>query len=131
MNITSSRRIVVIASVLLLCAGPAVAVDSPKTDASPADSIPEDARAAISAVTRLWLDVAPGDKGDIGEERDMTKPSEGKPSGKGVIRLGNVSKPMITVFRGGNVKDNSAAVIVCPGGGYNILAYDLEGTEVC
>ena len=27
-------------------------------------------------------------------------------------------------------KDTGAAVVICPGGGYNILAYDLEGTEV-
>ena len=75
--------------------------------------------------------VSPGDKGDIGEERNMTKPAENKPSGQGVIRLGNVSKPMITVFRPAADKANGAAVVVCPGGGYNILAYDLEGTEVC
>src|SRR5262249_47278477 len=28
-------------------------------------------------------------------------------------------------------KDTGACVIVCPGGGYQILAWDLEGTEVC
>jgi acetyl esterase/lipase len=72
----------------------------------------------------LWPDTAPGEKGDIGEEKD-TSP------GSGIIRLGNVSKPSITLFRPAADKDTGAAVIVCPGGGYNILAYDLEGTEVC
>ena len=28
-------------------------------------------------------------------------------------------------------KNTGAAVIVFPGGGYNVLAIDLEGTEVC
>jgi acetyl esterase/lipase len=72
----------------------------------------------------LWPDIAPGEKGDIGEEKD-TSP------GSGIIRLGNVSKPAITIFRPAADKDTGAAVIVCPGGGYSILAYDLEGSEVC
>ena len=47
-----------------------------------------------------------------------------------VKRLANVSKPTLTVFQPAEGKRNGAAVIVCPGGGYNILAWDLEGTEV-
>jgi len=43
--------------------------------------------------------------------------------------LSNVSVPTLTVFPA--EKPNGAAVIVCPGGGYNILAYSHEGTEVC
>jgi len=78
----------------------------------------------------LWPGAAPGEQGDIGQERDMTTPKDGKPAGKAVIRLGNVSKPSITVFRPQG-RNTGAAVVVCPGGGYNILAWDLEGTEVC
>src|SRR6266545_2515330 len=42
----------------------------------------------------------------------------------------NVSRPTMTVYspRGRNT---GAAVVVFPGGGYNILAVDLEGTEAC
>ncbi|HZN35546.1 MAG TPA: alpha/beta hydrolase, partial [Pirellulaceae bacterium] len=47
-----------------------------------------------------------------------------------VKRLANVSKPTLTIFQPPQEKRNGAAVIVCPGGGYNILAWDLEGTEV-
>lgn len=43
--------------------------------------------------------------------------------------LSNVSSPTLTVYPAAN--PNGAAVIVCPGGGYNILAYSHEGTEVC
>ena len=82
-------------------------------------------------VVNLWPDVAPGEKGDIGEEKDMTKPTDGKPGGKSIIRLGNVSKPTITIFAPPADKANGTAVVVCPGGGYSILAWDLEGTEVC
>jgi acetyl esterase/lipase len=79
----------------------------------------------------LWPNGAPGDKGDIGAERDMTGPNDGLVAGKPVIRLGNVSAPTLTLYRPAQEKDTGAAVVVCPGGGYNILAMDLEGTEVC
>jgi acetyl esterase/lipase len=79
----------------------------------------------------LWPNGAPGEKGDIGQERDMTKPSDGFTGGKTVVRIGNVSVPTITVFAPAQDKDTGAAVVVCPGGGYRILAMDLEGTEVC
>ncbi len=79
----------------------------------------------------LWPDKAPGETNMIGEEKDMTKPGEGLVAGQRVIRLGNVSKPTITLYRAPKEKDTGAAVVVFPGGGYNILAWDLEGTEVC
>ncbi|MSU20391.1 MAG: alpha/beta hydrolase [Pedosphaera sp.] len=82
-------------------------------------------------VVELWPKDVPGEKGDIGEERDMTKPTDGQVGGKSVIRLGSVTKPTITIYRPPAGKETGAAVIVCPGGAYNILALDLEGTEVC
>ena len=76
----------------------------------------------------LWPGVAPGEKGDIGEE----KQTPGKyPRGRDLIMVTNVTKPTITVFRPAADKNTGAAVIVCPGGGYGVLAYDFEGTEVC
>jgi acetyl esterase/lipase len=79
----------------------------------------------------LWPGIAPGEKGDIGEEHDTTKPDPKVPKEKYIIRLGNVSKPTLTVFRPPADKETGTAVVVCPGGGYSILAYDLEGTEIC
>jgi len=79
----------------------------------------------------LWPAEAPGEKGDIGEEKDVSKPKDNLIVGKPVIRLGNVSKPTMTVYKPAPDKDTGAAVLICPGGGYNILAYDLEGSEVC
>ena len=79
----------------------------------------------------LWPGAAPGEKGDIGDEADTTKPDANVPPEKYITRLGNVSKPTITVFKPDAGKDTGAAVVVCPGGAYRILAYDLEGTEVC
>src|SRR4051812_29243065 len=82
-------------------------------------------------VIELWNGPAPGDKGDIGEEGDTTKPTDRPVAGKPVIRLGHVSKPTISLYRPPAAKDTGAAVVVCPGGAYQILAMDLEGTEVC
>jgi acetyl esterase/lipase len=51
-------------------------------------------------------------------------------AGKPMIAVSNVSQPTMTVYtpKGENT---GAAVIVFPGGGFQILAMDLEGTEVC
>lgn len=79
----------------------------------------------------LWPKGVPGDNGQIGEEKDTTKPNGSLVAGKTVIRLGNVSTPTITVYRPPQDKETGTAVVVCPGGGYSILAMDLEGTEIC
>ena len=81
--------------------------------------------------TVLWPKGAPGETGTLPAEADATKPSDALVSGKPVIRLGNVSIPTITVFPAPAEKANGTAVLVCPGGGFSILAMDLEGTEVC
>jgi acetyl esterase/lipase len=79
----------------------------------------------------LWPGVAPGDDGKLGPEHDSTKHDPNAKPRTEVIRLADVSKPTITVFRPEAGKANGAAVVVCPGGGYHILAWDLEGTEIC
>ncbi len=45
-----------------------------------------------------------------------------------VTRIARVSNPTLTVFK--PTKPNGKAVIICPGGGYSILAFDKEGTRV-
>jgi acetyl esterase/lipase len=87
--------------------------------------------ASASEPMALWPKTPPGKKSDIGVEQDMTKPSDDLYGGKRVVRLGNVSIPTITLYRPPQDKDNGAAVLVCPGGGYETLSMDLEGTEVC
>jgi acetyl esterase/lipase len=48
-----------------------------------------------------------------------------------VLRITNVSEPTITIYEASEELASGSAMIVCPGGGYNGLAYDLEGDEVC
>ena len=86
--------------------------------------------AAEPKVVNLWPGDAPGEKVDIEEEFDTTKPTDNLIAGRRLIRLGNVSKPSMTIMKPAPEKDTGAAVVIFPGGGYNILAWDLEGTEV-
>ena len=72
----------------------------------------------------LWPDAAPGEKGDIGEE------SEQPAKGDNITRIGNVTKPTLTIYPATGENKSDAAVLIFPGGGYNILAWNLEGTEV-
>lgn len=78
---------------------------------------------------RLFPGVAPGEKGNLSEEvADITG---NKVGGETVQRVSNVSDPVITIYQPVQELANGTAMVVCPGGGYNILAYDLEGTEIC
>ena len=77
-------------------------------------------------VIDVWPGKVPGDNSGIGEE----KATPSKPGEKQVLRITNVTKPTLTVFPAPKDKDTGAAVLIAPGGGYNILAWDLEGEEV-
>jgi len=74
-------------------------------------------------VINLWPDGAipnaiPG--AQITEKRDVN----------GVARISNVSLPTITAYVPAKGKQTGAAIMICPGGGYGILAIDHEGEEV-
>ena len=51
-------------------------------------------------------------------------------AGRPWLYVRNVSRPTLTVYSPKG-KNTGAAVVVFPGGGYQILAIDLEGTEAC
>src|SRR5947209_2773920 len=78
---------------------------------------------------QIWPGVAPDAQPDTGPETATVyreKPVAGQPW----TYVSNVSRPTMTVYPPKG-KNTGAAVVVFPGGGYNILAIDLEGTEVC
>ena len=81
-------------------------------------------------VINLWPQQMPGAKREIGAEDDTTQPDSDLVAGKRVIRLGNVSTPQIHVFHAPEKTRNGTAIVICPGGGFHILAWDLEGTEI-
>jgi acetyl esterase/lipase len=78
----------------------------------------------------LWPHGAPGAKPSPGPEVDTTTAKDGLIAGKPLVRLGNVSTPTLTLYAP-KANNTGAAVVVFPGGGYRILAIDLEGSEVC
>ncbi len=78
----------------------------------------------------LWPSGAPGAPPNPAPEMDTTTPKDNLIAGRPLVRLGDVSNPTLTLYTPpGN--NTGAAVVVFPGGGYRILAIDLEGTEVC
>ena len=54
-----------------------------------------------------------------------------KIAGVRVLGVSNVNKPSITFYPAPEENNLGTTIIVVPGGGYNVLAYNLEGTEVC
>jgi acetyl esterase/lipase len=79
----------------------------------------------------LWPNGTPEPSTVSGPERDTSQATDRPIAGRPVIRLTDISHPSLTVYRPDSAKDTGAAVVVFPGGGYRILALDLEGTEVC
>lgn len=76
----------------------------------------------------IWPGAAPDPQPVAGPE--FAKPSEHLVAGKQVVEVENVTRPTMTVYS--PVEQNTgAAVVVFPGGGYQMLDIDLEGTEVC
>lgn len=72
----------------------------------------------------LWTDAPPG-------EVSVSEPDQVTVSGDPPeMRVTRVHRPTLTAFPAPAEKANGCGVIVCPGGGYNLLAFDKEGTEV-
>ncbi|MFO0969213.1 MAG: alpha/beta hydrolase [Gemmataceae bacterium] len=80
-------------------------------------------------VIDLWPGKAPGEAKELPPEINLTKPDDKPVGDRPIIKLTNVSRPTLSVYQPAG-KSTGAAVIVCPGGGHNILAFDHEGTEV-
>ncbi len=82
----------------------------------------------------IWPDAAPNARPlDRPEVAGTVVDSAGRPrpvAGQPWVYVDRVSRPTLTVYppRGNNT---GTAVVVFPGGGYNVLAIDLEGTEAC
>lgn len=86
------------------------------------------AYAAEPLVVNLWPGKAPGDVGIKGEEYSRVYES---PILKGPTRLiTNVTRPSITIYSPPKEKNNGTAMLICPGGGYHDLFWELEGEEV-
>lgn len=75
-------------------------------------------------LVRLWPGKVPG------EAKEKSIAVTGASENDNIIRISEVTDPAFEVFLPKNSVKNGAGVIICPGGGYQILAWDLEGTEI-
>ena len=91
--------------------------------------IPSSTAAGEPLVIEVWPGKPPGEIKVLPPEQDITKPDDKPVGDRRIIKLTNVSKPMLTIYRPEQDRVPGAAVIICPGGGHRILAYDHEGTE--
>jgi acetyl esterase/lipase len=78
----------------------------------------------------IWPGVVPDARPAVGPEDEMTLREENLIAGKPWLQVANVTRPTMTIYSPKG-RNTGAAVIVFPGGGYRVLAIDLEGTEVC
>jgi acetyl esterase/lipase len=75
-------------------------------------------------IVHLWPGKVPG------EIKEKSGPVTAASENDNITRISEVTDPAFEVFLPERSVRNGAAVIVCPGGGYHILAWDLEGTEI-
>jgi len=73
---------------------------------------------------KIWQGAVPGEKDP--KHKPVVTPDKSK----NTTRLTDVTDPAIVVFKPEGSKNNGCGIIVCPGGGYSILAIDKEGYEV-
>jgi acetyl esterase/lipase len=78
----------------------------------------------------IWPGTAPDPQPVAGPEAARSSGNGDLIAGSPVVEVDNVTRPTMTVYAP-KEKNTGAAVVVFPGGGYQILAIDLEGTEVC
>jgi len=78
----------------------------------------------------IWPGPVPDARPVAGPEVARTAGKEFLVAGRTWVEVENVSQPTMTLYSPEG-KNTRAAVVVFPGGGYSILAIDLEGTEVC
>jgi acetyl esterase/lipase len=83
--------------------------------------------AADPLVVELWPGPVPGDVGIDGQEKSRIYSS---PLVGDTRLITNVTRPTLTVYRPPAGKNTGTAMLICPGGGYHELFWELEGEEV-
>ena len=78
----------------------------------------------------IWPGKAPDPQPVKGPEVAESSGAGFMVGGRSIVGVNNVTRPTMTVYSPKG-KNTGAAVVVFPGGGYQMLAIDLEGTEVC
>jgi acetyl esterase/lipase len=85
-----------------------------------------DEQLSLAAQIPLWPEGPPG--GLAGAEAEI-RFSSPPMLGPETIMLRNVADPSVTVFAPSPANANGFGVIICPGGGWGVLAWEKEGVE--
>jgi len=84
-------------------------------------------------VVEIWPGKVPEESGNIGAERFRMSPKLDRAQvevTEPTLMVTDVTKPTITVYRPAKDKVTGTAMLICPGGGYWNLYWELEGEEV-
>ncbi len=84
-------------------------------------------------VVELWPGRVPDEAGNIGAEKVVMSPELDRKQvevTEPTRMVTNVSRPTITIYRPAKDKETGTAALICPGGGYWNLYWELEGEEV-
>jgi acetyl esterase/lipase len=84
-------------------------------------------------VVELWPGKPPDETGTIGAEKVVMSPKLDRKQvevTESTRMVTNVTKPTLTIYRPAKDKDTGTAALICPGGGYWNLYWELEGEEV-
>lgn len=82
----------------------------------------------LLATDRADLSIWPNRPPGLAEDQPLKNQVEiNERIGRKVTR---VNRPVVTIYKPDLVADTGASVVICPGGGYHILALDLEGSEI-
>jgi acetyl esterase/lipase len=79
---------------------------------------------AQTLTLKLWPDGIPGSKADASYIEKITITDDR------ITRCEKVVTPDLTIFLPAPERANGAAVLICPGGGYGVLAFDHEGNAI-
>ncbi len=91
------------------------------------------AAAAEPLVVEIWPGQVPDESGDIGPERVRMSPALDRKQvevTEPTRMITDVTKPTLTIYRPPKEKETGTAILICPGGGYWNLYWQLEGEEV-
>ncbi len=89
-----------------------------------------EAMGAEPTILNVWPATPPNETQSLPPEDDRPQPNDRMVAGRAVQRIKNVSVPQLAIYEPKAELKTGAAIIICPGGGHRILAYDLEGIEV-
>jgi acetyl esterase/lipase len=95
--------------------------------------IASSAFAAEPLVVEVWPGTAPDESGNIGPERVRMSPKLDRKQvevTEPTRLITDVTKPTITIYRPAADNETGTAMLICPGGGYWDLYWQLEGEEV-